>query len=709
MGAKYWTEQPIDDIATVAGTWKGKILFQCSRRCSVTLIIEENGTYEGKDRNGAFKGTLRIRDGKIQYQAREGHNVTLTLQSRERKQVLRGFNEHGELAVLLEPAKTKRTKRKRKKNGKLSLEEAKKIITELKDTAFKPPPKSINDVLALVGAQDLTPPDCEAYPRLSEDEVRELIDTAPSPGSGWPDRATEAEDQANIAFFRGNFPASIKYLKWAIDETPVDWRNARAKRYARLATYHVFAGDFRLADSAISKARQLWSRSRRWLKGQHPGWVAKVKFDVHQARAAIADSKGDLIRAEAYHRQAIEAWGGGWFELAKLGLARNLMRQGRLMEAERVVRGVLGEETRRNREQSLVPVAFGQLSEIMYEQGRYGDAAALARVSMKLHRAVCAVPENPHLAVVQNVLGNSLVMQGRWQKALAQYEAIRSNMAADPETFERLFAGNLAWAMALLEVGQIEQARAKLQHAFDRAKRRLGKNHYETTEIRGFLALTQLASGDRKGALSELSSVIEALLERSRDASAESTSLAARDRRLKFIIDAYIGLLTDSYGTDLERGSGIEMLSEAFRLADVARSRAVQRALSASGARAALPDPALTELARQEQNTQMRIAALYGTLAQMLSRPVAGQDRKMIRTLQTTIDQQRAARATVLREIDKRFPAYAALVEPKPATLDEARAALQPGETLIPPPDAPLTVRYGLSGQTRFGFDGCRQ
>ena len=54
--------------------------------------------------------------------------------------------------------------------------------------------------------------------------------------------------------------------------------------------------------------------------------------------------------------------------------------------------------------------------------------------------------------------------------------------------------------------------------------------------------------------------------------------------------------LADIRGTDVEREAGIDAAREAFRIAEVARSRSVQRALAASAARAAARDPELAEL-----------------------------------------------------------------------------------------------------------------
>ncbi len=88
----------------------------------------------------------------------------------------------------------------------------------------------------------------------------------------------------------------------------------------------------------------------------------------------------------------------------------------------------------------------------------------------------------------------------------------------------------------------------------------------------------------------------------------------------------------------------------------------------------------LAELARREQDTQKQIAALYGTLATVLSRDT-GEDQAP--ALRRQIDRLRGARAALAEEIARRFPDYAELINPRPATIADAQGALRPGEAMI--------------------------
>ena len=144
-----------------------------------------------------------------------------------------------------------------------------------------------------------------------------------------------------------------------------------------------------------------------------------------------------------------------------------------------------------------------------------------------------------------------------------------------------------------------------------------------------------------------------------------------------------MGVLADIRGSPLEGQMKINAASEAFVLAEVARSRSVQRALVASGVRAAAGNPELAALVRREQDTRKRIAALYSVLSDVLSRSSDQQDAKALTSLKTAIANLEDTFSELRREIEDGFPAYTDLINPKPVTIDGARGALRAGESLI--------------------------
>ena len=280
-------------------------------------------------------------------------------------------------------------------------------------------------------------------------------------------------------------------------------------------------------------------------------------------------------------------------------------------------------------------------------------------------------------------LGDIYVDQGRWQEALEKFDGVKKRITADTYFRKRILDHNPNWALALAKTGKLREARAAAESLVAILTGRLGPKHADTAEAKGILAVVLAASRDNQKALALFHEAVPNLLARARQSEGEASVRSGRIKRLGMILDAYINLLVNILGSGIEKEYGIDAAAEAFRIADVARSQSVQGALTASGARAAAGNPDLADLVRREQDAQKQIASLFGLLANALSVPPANRIPGVEKSLRSRIDDLRKARAILTEEIERRFPEYADLTNPRPATIAKVQATLRPGEALI--------------------------
>ena len=86
---------------------------------------------------------------------------------------------------------------------------------------------------------------------------------------------------------------------------------------------------------------------------------------------------------------------------------------------------------------------------------------------------------------------------------------------------------------------------------------------------------------------------------------------------------------------------------------------------------------------RTEQDLAKQISAQLGALNKFLALPSAQRGDGSVGAIAAAIEKLRADRKTARLEINRRFPSYAGLVDPKPPTVGEIKAALRPGEALL--------------------------
>ncbi len=353
---------------------------------------------------------------------------------------------------------------------------------------------------------------------------------------------------------------------------------------------------------------------------------------LERARVAVWSAEGNLADAEAGARRALadmelflptvpgrrqQGIVGSSSDIARMRTVRDaderrlaeiLLARGKLVEAEIIARNALRSLLARL---GLYSLATGQtltvLSRVVFEQGRFKDAATLATAAVDSLEQSGAVPESLPLVEARKTYGAALAAQHRWDEAIGEFEKMQTGLGRDPLLARKYGAGDINWAWALIKTGKADSALQMLEPMIERTRQRLGERNYQTAELRGFYAIALAAKPEKARALKAFAAAVAILLEQARADDASDSGGIARTLRRVQILEAYIALLADVAAAG-GIVSGVDPVAESFRLADAARGSGVQRALTASAARAEIRDPELAKLARKEQDGEQRIA-----------------------------------------------------------------------------------------------------
>lgn len=364
----------------------------------------------------------------------------------------------------------------------------------------------------------------------------------------------------------------------------------------------------------------------------------------------------------------------------ELRLADALAQQGKLFDAEMHIRNALQRTLSRVGRYSIQTArAALQYTRLLLEQRRAVEAETMVRSAIDILERTGASPDALPVISARRLLAASFVSRQQWQKALEEYERMRAQVSSQYQ--DRLAGGDLNWALSLIHVGKPEAAIAMLDPLFAKAIQWTGEGSYQAAELRGYRGMAYARSGDKARALADLRKAVTQLLAAQKGAEYDPSPV--RQRRLATIVNAYIGLLADIRGTALEASTGIDAAAEAFRLADVSRSQEVQRAVAAAAARNAADNPELAAIVRKTQDLRQEADSLHKILVNLMSAPPDKQLPGVISDMKKRLGDINREQNELNARIEKGFPAYAELVSPRPAGLDQARAALRPGEALL--------------------------
>jgi CHAT domain-containing protein len=484
------------------------------------------------------------------------------------------------------------------------------------------------------------------------------------------------------------------------DAEAVNMRNALIGRGRSIVQGLIAMGDIAKADAY---AGRVTDRTRDARGSPNPGQVAAYKM-YHNSYEAAADGVRALLqetrgqyrdaeqsyrRAEAFQRAFLKDLPNVEYppppENVTLGadnlllsIARMEAKQGRLSEAEadarRALLGALKSQGKYNPE---TPTFIVGLASVVVEQGRYAEAEKLARSALDVYKALGTAADAPQWVNVLSQLGSVLTLQRKQREAAEVFAQIDKAITNWEPQRRDVFLLNDSRIAALYSSGQID---AGITAAQELVRRRAGlTGEKNAASAHGTLAIGYALAGREADAIREFRVAIPVMMSATRENADDddTTVVAARDERLRSIVEAYVGLLSRS--TYKSNDAAIET----FALADAVRGHSVQQALAASSARAVAKDPALAELVRKEQDFGKEINAQLGALNNALALPSGERDEKGIAAISAAVTKLRADRVGAHAEINKRFPAYADLIDPKPPSVDQVKATLVDGEAML--------------------------
>ncbi len=529
-------------------------------------------------------------------------------------------------------------------------------------------------------------------PRIAE--LRRAIELG---GGSKPHRVWAALAGAELR--GGNIRNALEARKQAREEAEPEMEGFLRGQHVQLAKLYLKLGDLETARKHMAEAQSHLQALR-----EKPGW-RKFGFqwssDVEDGLGQLESAVGHFAQAEAHFRKAMELADKG-IELAagraartgarpptapenqrdwmEAHLANALRAQDRLREAEFHARNTAYRAIARSGQDGMhVAEILGPLAQVLTAQRRGTEALQLIDHALRKLDALGVPPTAYGYVSFRRHRAGALSSLGRWSDALVEFEAMQAALSADPELAETLGAPSLGWIRALIATGQADKALALATQLEARQRERMGADAFPAAEARGFLGVALATLGRDAEALVALRAAVAVMI----PATGEVERSGSRFGRFSYIIQSYLALLARVRGTALEKSSGIDAAAEAFVAADVLRGMSVQQAMLASSLRAAAATPELAEMVRGSQDSGEERDALYRILADLISRPADQVLPRVVEDIKARADNLDRQQKKLQQEIGRRYPAFADLATPRPATIDELQAVLRPGEALL--------------------------
>lgn len=601
------------------------------------------------------------------------------------------------------------------------------------DLPLKLPPRSINDITRMLDDYRQTPERIDALRAVADAPVpagadraalfefywrrgqaavelariqQQIADFRMAIDNGRPNTSEYARalrDLGNAEVLGGNYLDALRYADESVRNIPKSATGQLTGAYAMKVALSAQVGDLETAAKDLAQLEATLTTlksSRNWMLLSH-SWLANYE----RSRGEYFRQAGKFVEADAAYRKALQESEAFIVDIPvarqsvpdlptvdamrrqiegiERGLAAALLGQGKLVEAEAMARRAI-EHTLRRAGRASPDVARGlqMLARALAEQGRYAESAKLSEAALQVMlESGAAADAMPVLTAYKTNVAIQVAL-GNDARALEINGKLRELVAGKPDLAAKVLRGDLDLVLAYLRTGQAKAAEAMASPMLETARRQFGEDSLRHAEILAFLAMAQADLGRSEEALRGFRRAIPPLVDQVRNDSEGETGSARFQQRVVVVIERYIRLLAELQQKKLVP-TGVDPANEAFLLADFARGSSVQRALTRSAARAAIKDPGLADLARQEQDAQRRINSLGELLTQLLAAPPEQQLPGIQAQIRVDIEALKKSREKFKKEIGERFPEYARLVDPPPVNLDKVQKMLQPGEVLV--------------------------
>ncbi|MGH6834344.1 MAG: tetratricopeptide repeat protein [Methylocella sp.] len=322
---------------------------------------------------------------------------------------------------------------------------------------------------------------------------------------------------------------------------------------------------------------------------------------------------------------------------------------------------------------------------LVYEsQGKYAEAAELSQRALAIKEKALG-PSHPDVAQSLNNLAGVYGSQGKYTEAAELYQralAIEEKAFGPSHPYVANFLNNLAGVYE--SQGKSAEAVELLQRVLAIDENTLGPSHPFVARSLNNLALVQKLAGKHDLALAFSRKATAAVIAHAFTGASGSERPDKAGGLIEQSANYFVFHVANLAAAAREKlYPASEMGREGFEIAQWAVQSSAGLAVQQMALRFASGNSAVAALVRENQDLAAAWRGQDKALVAALSKPEAQQDRGEKDRLRGQLGETEAKLAANAARLEKDFPDYAALANPKPLKVEETQKLLRPGEALV--------------------------
>ena len=340
---------------------------------------------------------------------------------------------------------------------------------------------------------------------------------------------------------------------------------------------------------------------------------------------------------------------------------------------------------------------YGTVADLYNATGQYKDAITFAQRSEDI------VLKNGYLlgsgVWLSTQLRANMALAGleRWNDALANFDRIDKAIAEVKLNTTSAHQSDVR-GMVYLRNQKYPEAAQLLSESLRWTQANLGPTHHQTALTQGLLAVAMAGQSQTDAARANFEQSVQHIT--SPEALTGDMTETAYLRKVKrYIFQNYAKLLASNAKTNPQDAEKL------FKIADQLNTSSVQQALAEAAVRSGVTIPGLADIIRKEQDAKNEIATLTSYIRGQDSAESSKQTPQVIEQMRARLKEIEGQRKDYKAQIQKGYPEYFQLIQPKSPSHAEIAQQLKPDElflSIIPMEEQTYIWAIDAQGQVRF-------
>ena len=424
--------------------------------------------------------------------------------------------------------------------------------------------------------------------------------------------------------------------------------------------------------------------------------VGKWQEAMESAKLSVAKSK-ESIASESLVDARNATYGRHWYIKTLGGLATQQTTAGLYAEANSTLRLAYQFAKSNGFSDNQLVGIYNRYADLRNAAGQFIEAQVYADQSETLILSQGYVKGSRQWVTSQSRKAIALVGSDKWPAALTTLQSIDQEKA---RMNNKSASGNMSHTRGwvYLKTGKYNDAKRVLGNSLRWHIDNFGEDHYFTASMRGLYAAALWRTGDRSGARQHFDQSLRNI-STPEVLSGDIAEGAYRKKSNKFIFQSYFEMLTETASNHPPDAALI------FQLADHLNASSVQQALSDAAVRSGIGTPGLSDIIRQEQEAKNEMASLVQYMTAQGTEEDKMRNPQVLEQMRTRLREIETQRKSYKAQIQKSFPEYFQLIQPKPPSHSDIARALKSDEvfvSLLPMEDKTYIWAIDATGQVQF-------